>query len=131
MIKPRHIAASAIAVMAVMAGPVMAQDQGASIPLSALEGIADMPDPQGRYLRVVYALDREGYTIVSVRQTMLNRALIRARNTSHLREVVISRASGNVLRDVIIEDFSGQGGMVPLDQILQNFDGQIRVLPGN
>lgn len=118
--------------MCLTASGVVAQDIGDGIPLSSLDAIADLPDPQGRFARAVQALDREGYRITSVRRTMLNRALIRAENAVHLREVVISRASGQILRDVIIEDFNPNGRsapLIPLETIIDDADGQIRVLP--
>lgn len=111
-------------------GPVMAQTQDNMIPLSALDAIAQLPDPSGQFSRVVFALDQEGYIITSVRETMLNRALIRARNAAHEREIVVSRASGRILRDVVVEEFRSAPPvtMVPIDSILEEFDGGIRVL---
>ncbi|MFN3663783.1 MAG: hypothetical protein ACK4TM_13640 [Yoonia sp.] len=102
------------------------------IPLSDLETLSVTPGPQERYRKIVLALDRDGYTIETVRQTVLNRALIRARNQYHLREIVVSRASGQVLRDVIIEEFetNREGDTaVPLDQILESDEGRLKVLP--
>lgn len=109
-----------------------AQDQENLIPLSQLDSLSVNPDPQDRYVAIVKALDENGYTIMNVRQTILNRALIRARNQYHLREIVVSRASGQVLRDVIIEDFAptDQDGhnTIPLDQIIESYEGGIRIL---
>lgn len=86
-------------------GYVSAQDQSTAIPLSELEMLSVGPRPQERYLKIILALGEDGYTVVDVRQTFLNRVLIRAENQHHLRETVVSRASGQVLRDVIIEEF--------------------------
>lgn len=62
--------------------------------------------PQERYLDVIDALETAGYTLLSVRETMLNRVQIRARNALHLREIVLSRASGDILRDVALETYT-------------------------
>lgn len=59
--------------------------------------------PQFRYLDVIDALDAEGYQILSLTNTLLNRVRIQARNSVHLREIIISRASGTILRDAILE----------------------------
>lgn len=76
--------------------------------------------PQWRYIDVLEALDAEGYTIVSVTDTLLNRVKIRARNRQHLREIVVSRASGQILRDAIIEtyDYRPTGPERALDLML-------------
>jgi hypothetical protein len=77
------------------------------------------------------ALDRSGYEIVSVTDTMLNRVKIRARNTYHLREIVVSRASGAILRDGLVESYATPQAppLVPIEQIIQNSKGGIRVHP--
>ncbi len=62
-------------------------------------------NPQWRYIDILEALDSEGYTIVSVTDTLLNRVKIRARSRQHLREIVVSRASGQILRDAVIETY--------------------------
>lgn len=61
--------------------------------------------PEYRYLEVIDALDRTGYQILSVSDTLLNRVRIRARSVTHLREIVISRATGSILRDVVLERY--------------------------
>ncbi|MBQ2259813.1 MAG: hypothetical protein II336_00420 [Loktanella sp.] len=109
-----------------------AQDQN-TIPLSQLDALVLDQDPQARYVRVIQTLDQNGYEIVDLRNTLLNRALIRARNQRHLREIVVSRASGQVLRDVVIEEFTAPPSdepspAIPLEMILENNDGQIRIL---
>lgn len=76
--------------------------------------------PQWRYIDVLEALDTEGYTIVSVTDTLLNRVKIRARNRQHLREIVVSRASGQILRDAVIDtyDYRPSGPERSLDLML-------------
>jgi hypothetical protein len=73
--------------------------------------LADIPlehvdkSPRWRYLEVLSALDRDGYNIVSVEETFLGRIRIRAANKFHLREIVVSRASGQILRDAIVTQY--------------------------
>ncbi len=71
---------------------------------NGVEIIVERP-PEYRYLDVIDALDQEGYQILSVTTTLLNRVRIQARNDMHLREIVISRASGTILRDAILERY--------------------------
>ncbi|WP_146636306.1 hypothetical protein [Nioella nitratireducens] len=71
---------------------------------NGVEIIVERP-PEYRYLDVIDALDRDGYQILSVTTTLLNRVRIQARNDMHLREIVISRASGTILRDAILERY--------------------------
>ncbi|MCR8726659.1 hypothetical protein [Frigidibacter sp. ROC022] len=81
------------------------------------------------FAEIVDALDREGYEVVKVEQTLLNRVLIRARNSYHLREIVVSRASGQILRDRIIETFEQpqKPASSSLDHILKTTPGGIRL----
>ncbi|WP_127903563.1 hypothetical protein [Solirhodobacter olei] len=51
---------------------------------------------------VIGALKKQGYTIVSVNTTWLNRVRIRAKNEYVLREIVVSPATGDILRDAIV-----------------------------
>jgi hypothetical protein len=83
------------------------------------------------YAEVTDALDRSGYEIVSVTDTMLNRVKIRARNPYHLREIVVSRASGAILRDGLVESYATPQAppLVPIEQIIQDSKGGIRVHP--
>lgn len=69
---------------------------------SGVEIIVERP-PEYRYLDVIDALDESGYQILSTSRTLLNRVRIRASNGVHLREIIISRASGAILRDAILE----------------------------
>ncbi|MBF9042075.1 hypothetical protein HKCCE4037_01955 [Rhodobacterales bacterium HKCCE4037] len=63
--------------------------------------------PGNRYLDVVRTLGEQGYQIISVSRTLLNRIRIQAANDVHLREIVFSQSSGLIMRDVIIEEFGG------------------------
>lgn len=66
--------------------------------------------PRFRHLDVIRTLEASGYTILSVRETLLNRIRIQARNEIHLREIVISRSTGNILRDVALETYRDRNG---------------------
>lgn len=79
-------------------GPGIGAAQQDTVPIITFEDL-----PEFRYLEVVRALDEAGYRIVSITDTFLNRIRIRASNADHLREVIISRSSGQVLRDALIE----------------------------
>ncbi|GGH50315.1 hypothetical protein GVY41_05360 [Frigidibacter albus] len=83
-------------------------------------------NPQWRYIDILEALDGEGYTIVSVTDTLLNRVKIRARSREHLREIVVSRASGQILRDAVIEtyDYRPAGPERSLDLMLLDLPPQ-------
>ncbi|WP_114965567.1 hypothetical protein [Alkalilacustris brevis] len=66
---------------------------------------ASAQPPELRHIQVLTALEDAGYTLVELRRTWLNRILIRARNSRHLREIVISRSTGSILRDVVLETY--------------------------
>lgn len=48
---------------------------------------------------VVDAIEADGYTITKIARSWLGRTVITARNANGLREVVLNRQSGEVLRD--------------------------------
>lgn len=87
------------------------------------------------YLAVLRQLDSAGYEIVEVSVTILNRLKIRARNRQHLREIVVSRASGAVLRDIVLETYKNLSEtpevflLAPESGLLENYPGGIRVVP--
>lgn len=101
------------------------------IPTLAREGqVTFVQSIRTSYFDVIDALDRNGYQIVSVTNTMLNRVVIRARNEHHLREIVLSRASGHILRDGIMENYLPPDAAppVPIERILRNTEGGIGVV---
>jgi hypothetical protein len=67
---------------------------------------------QQNYLDVMANLEAAGYTILETKRTLLGRVKITARNSAHLREVVVSRSTGEVKRDEIVQVFLpfGTGG---------------------
>jgi hypothetical protein len=64
---------------------------------------------QQTYLDVMANLESAGYTIVETKRTLLGRVKILAENSVHLREVVVSRATGEVKRDEVIRIFAEAG----------------------
>ena len=56
------------------------------------------------YLLVASELEQSGYRIVSITRTMLGRIRITARSGRHEREVIVSRSTGEVLRDMITKE---------------------------
>lgn len=99
---------------------------GHADPVSGVDPVRVQHSPQWRYIDVLEALDSEGYTIVSVTDTLLNRVKIRARSSQHLREIVVSRASGQILRDAVIEtyDYRPTGAERALDLMLLDLPPQ-------
>lgn len=92
-------------------------------------------DGNDNYIAVLQTLEQRGYSIVEVSSTLLNRLRIWAENNIHRREIVVSRANGRILRDVIVETYANAGAnpqvipMVPIEDLLQNHSGGIRVVP--
>lgn len=77
---------------------------------------------------VLAQVQQQGYTVSEVRRTWLGRVLITARNDSHLREVVLNRTTGQVLRDQLFPLVSPTNGTIlglaaPLDQTGQGKNG--------
>lgn len=58
------------------------------------------------YTDVVRMLERNGYLIVKMTSTMLGRVKITASNRAHLREVVVSRSTGEIKHDVILQVYT-------------------------
>lgn len=101
-------------------------DTLSGVPLEEIHNGLDIHGHTG-FLTIITALSHAGYEIVSTDVTLLNRVRIRARNNSHLREIVVSRASGRVLRDVVVQTFS-TSTPVPLEELLEFLpDGTVRV----
>ena len=74
------------------------------------------------YLDVVASLEAEGYEITDVSKTWLGRIKIVATSKANLREVIVSRTTGEILSDVIVDvyakaDAKGDAdGSVTVDQ---------------
>jgi len=57
--------------------------------------IAQVTAPPG----IVAAIEADGYTITRITRSLLGRIIITARGSTGLREVVINRQTGEILRD--------------------------------
>jgi hypothetical protein len=62
------------------------------------------------YLDVVTSLKAEGYEITDVSKTWLGRIKIVATSKANLREVIVSRTTGEVLSDVIVDVYAKADG---------------------
>lgn len=58
------------------------------------------------YLDVIASLEAEGYKINEVTTTWLGRIKVMAQSTQNLREVVVSRATGEIMSDIILEVYA-------------------------
>ena len=87
--------AAIIAVTALGIGPVQAAGEA-----------------QPTYVSVVASLQSEGYTIVSVKRSMLGRYMILARNRTEVREVVVSSSTGEIKSDMVVGQPQQSGGTV-------------------
>jgi len=107
----RYTTALAITMAAGSAGTALAQSAEPSASASA--GVTLVAQQQ-TYLDVMANLEAAGYTVVETKTTFLGRVQITARNATHLREVVVSRATGEVKSDVILETFATDDATVGL-----------------
>ncbi|UWQ96799.1 hypothetical protein K3728_06125 [Rhodobacteraceae bacterium M385] len=98
------LSALALALCSSQAGSVSAQSPMPSFDPSS-SYIRIEPLPEFMYLTVLERLEEAGYTIENVTTTWLQRLRIRAVNSMHRREIVVSPTNGLILRDAIIEVF--------------------------
>lgn len=84
-----------------------------AILLSAI-ATAALPTPaaaqQAGYTQVIFNLENDGYRVVEMTTTLLGRVRIVARNKIHLREIVVSRATGEIKSDIILQIFAVADG---------------------
>ena len=85
---------------------------------SVLQNMMQKPAVQ-RALPVIDALKKEGYSVRSIHLTLLNRVRIRAENRDYLREIVVSPATGDILRDAIVKTLHRMPKVDPKDQQFQ------------
>ncbi|QDC09682.1 hypothetical protein FHY55_10685 [Oceanicola sp. D3] len=92
-------------------GFALAMSVSASGPAhAAASGLRDAPTERvymarQNYTDVIAVLERNGYRVVSMSSTMLGRVKILAQNKVHLREIVVSRSTGEIKHDVILKVF--------------------------
>lgn len=95
----RVIGAALFTLGAVLCVPSVASAQADTTTWTASHG-----EQKHAYLRTIEMLDADGYRITAVDRTWLNRIKVRASKGKTRREIVISEATGMVLRDVIFEE---------------------------
>jgi hypothetical protein len=95
---------AALAIVLAVGSTSMALAQSADVSASANASVI-LAAQQQTYLDVMANLEAAGYTVVETKTTFLGRVQITARNAAHLREVVVSRSTGEVKSDVILETF--------------------------
>lgn len=62
------------------------------------------------YVDVIGMLESAGYRVKGMKTTLLGRVKILAQNREHLREVVVSRSTGEIKSDRIVRVFAQQEG---------------------
>ncbi len=84
------------------------------------EAMAAIPE----VMAMVEALKAEGYTYIEIRSTLLGRAKILAYGADSMREVVMSAATGEVMRDVMREhDGSMAAGREAMEAAKSEMEG--------
>ena len=96
-----------------MAAPALANggNANASVTTSQARASGSFEVAQNRtYLDVVASLEAEGYEITDVGKTWLGRIKIVATSKANLREVIVSRTTGEILSDVIVDVYAKADG---------------------
>lgn len=113
MFKTKVFAAASAAMIAMVpavapAANATAQGQGNAQAIATMDNftVAQVRS----YLDVIAQLESSGYTLDKVEKTFLGRMKITARNRVHLRELVVSRSTGEIMRDAVIEVFASADG---------------------
>ncbi len=88
--------ALAVACLMACSTPSALQAQSGNTTWSTAQG-----DQRNAYIQTINMLDADGYRITRVDRTFLNRIMVQATKGQIRREIVISQATGMVLRDVI------------------------------
>ncbi|MBY6152688.1 hypothetical protein KUV47_05635 [Vannielia litorea] len=101
--KSAKFAAICAATVVVGALGVAPADAGRSGVTAAPEGAVILA--RQSYTDVIANLEGDGYRVVKMTSTMLGRVKIIAQNKVHLREIVVSRSTGEIKHDVILKVF--------------------------
>lgn len=109
-----HRNLSVLAMIAALSAPLplMAQQANGegSVPAAAESGTGQaQSQPETIYLaqlrsyqNVVAELEAQNYTVTEIKRTFLGRIKITAQNNVHLRQVVVSSSTGEILQDAIV-----------------------------
>lgn len=108
----KRIAFAFVASTALLATPALADVARQGAETSArLTAAGTLALAQNRsYLDVVASLEAEGYVIKDIQTTWLGRIKILAASRANLREVVVSRTTGEIMSDVIVEIYAQGDG---------------------
>ena len=91
--------------MGVLSCLALIAPSGAALAQSAGSGVTEAElavAENGFALQLVTSLQESGYTIVEVRKSLLGRVRVIAENDRHRREIVVSRTTGEIRRDALI-----------------------------
>jgi uncharacterized membrane protein YgcG len=91
----------AIFVLSAVGGPALAQSQGVT---------GDSTRVDGQQPSVAAQLAEQGYEVVETGRTLLGRVRIVAERDGQIREVVVSRSTGEVMRDAMLGEASEASG---------------------
>lgn len=117
------VAALSLVLLTGTAGNISAQEkEGGSSSASTAEAEASanasVSIQQQAMNTIMAELEATGYQVIEVSTTFLGRIRILASNSENMREIVVSRSTGEVKRDVIVEVFatgSGSGSVTAQD----------------
>ncbi len=95
---------------AIFAATVVAGAFGVAPVEAGRSGVKSAPEgavilARQSYTDVIANLEGDGYRVVKMTSTMLGRVKIIAQNKVHLREIVVSRSTGEIKHDVILKVF--------------------------
>ena len=92
----RYAGLAVLATMTFAASPAVAQTQ----PGAGQSGSFQLA--QQTYVSVIGNLETNGYAVVDLETTLLGRIKIVAQNSAHVRELVVSRSTGEIMSDRIL-----------------------------
>ena len=127
----KTIAFAIMTATTLMSAPALANGGNANASVSTeatASGSGSFEVAQNRtYLDVVATLEAEGYQIREVSKTWLGRIKIVATSKANLREVIVSRTTGEILSDVIVDVYAKADAKGDADA---NADGSVTVDQG-
>ena len=97
--KHRRALALSAAIVLTMTTAAVAQSKSAG---SSGTQTATVEFSETSYQRTLQKLKREGFKIISIKKSFLGRIRILALKNNNLREIIISRSTGEIKRDAII-----------------------------
>ena len=101
MIYFKHRRALALSAAIVLSMTNLAVAQSKSVGSSGTQA-AKVEYSETSYQRTLQKLKREGFKVISIKKSFLGRIRILALKNNNLREIIISRSTGEIKRDAII-----------------------------